>query len=184
MNPQARQELLALKAWHEAGREKSAAPSPPPRRATNRELLAQARDLALPPAQRSRAAETLRRQVRSLCAATLARQAPQVTPAELEDLVQETLVRLLQSPPATDPNPAYIARVAANLLIDSRRHRLRRGQERNPISLDDTEDGHTVDLPDPEAAVEETVLQQIERHRIVDHDPEGIRAAEHRRIGA
>lgn len=169
MNAQALQALQGLKAWHD-----QAAPKPTPtttvsaapKRQTNKELLAVIRDAQSTKRERDTAAELLRRQIKSLCAATLARQARTLAANELEDLTQEVVIRLLQSPAGTEPTGAYIARIATNLLIDRQRHLVRRGQDKPALSLDDTEEGETRDLPDPETRVEETVLARIQQRAI------------------
>lgn len=169
MNAQALQALQGLKAWHD-----QAAPKPTPtttvsaalKRQTNKELLAVIRNAQSSKRERDTAAELLRRQIKSLCAATLARQARMLAANELEDLTQEVVIRLLQSPAGTEPTGAYIARIATNLLIDRQRHLVRRGQDKLAVSLDDTEEGETRDLPDPETRVEETVLARIQQRAI------------------
>jgi RNA polymerase sigma factor (sigma-70 family) len=170
MNAQALNALQGLKAWHDQAAPKPvASPSSAPaasKRQTNKELLAVVRDTANSPRERDRAAETLRRQVKSLCAATLSRQSRVLSANELEDLTQEVVVRLLQSPEGTEPNAAYIARIATNLLIDRQRHLVRRGLDKPAVSLDDTEEGETRDLPDPSAQVEETVLMRIQQRNL------------------
>lgn len=172
MTPNALAQLQGLKAWDQERQKASIAPAvpataPTPRRQTNRELLATVRSHENTERVRDRAAETLRRQIKTLCAATLARQSRLLTANELEDLTQEVLVRLLQSPENTDPSPAYIARVATNLLIDRQRHLVRRGQEKQTLSLDDTVEGTAArEVADPEARVEETVLSRIQQRSL------------------
>lgn len=168
MNAQALNALQGLKAWHDQSTPRPAPVSAPtaPKRQTNRELLAVVRDEASSKRERDRAAEALRRQVKSLCAATLARQSRTLVANELEDLTQEVVIRLLQSPASTEPTGAYIARIATNLLIDRQRHLIRRGQDKQAFSLDDTEDGETRDLPDLETRVEESVLARIQQRAI------------------
>uniref|UniRef100_UPI00286A0803 hypothetical protein n=1 Tax=Armatimonas sp. TaxID=1872638 RepID=UPI00286A0803 len=103
MNVQALNALQGLKAWHD---EASSNPTPTitavasaaPKRQTNKELLAVVRDTASTKRERDLAGEQLRRQVKTLCAATLARQARTLLANELEDLTQEVVIRLLQSP--------------------------------------------------------------------------------------
>ncbi|WP_309721475.1 RNA polymerase sigma factor [Armatimonas sp.] len=174
MNAQALNALQGLKAWHDQA---ASAPAPvvsavsvpstvAPKRQTNKELLAVIRDDASTKAQRDRAAEQLRRQIKSLCAATLARQARTMLANELEDLTQEVVIRLLQSPASTEPTGAYITRIATNLLIDRQRHLIRRGQDKQALSLDDTEDGETRDVVDPEIRVEDGVLARIQQRAI------------------
>ena len=168
MNAQALNALQGLKAWHDQGAPKAAPTtvSAAPKRQTNKELLAVIRDTACSKREQDRAAEALRRQVKSLCAATLARQARTLAANELEDLTQEVVIRLLQSPAGTEPTGAYIARIATNLLIDRQRHLIRRGQDKPAFSLDDTEEGETRDLPDLETRVEESVLARIQQRAI------------------
>ncbi|WP_395094852.1 RNA polymerase sigma factor [Armatimonas sp.] len=168
MNAQALNALQGLKAWHDqaAPQPTQATVSAAPKRQTNTELLAVIRESANSKRERDVAAEMLRRQVKSLCAATLARQARTLLANELEDLTQEVVIRLLQSPASTEPTSAYIARIATNLLIDRQRHLVRRGQDKQAFSLDDTEDGETRDLPDLETRVEESVLARIQQRAI------------------
>ena len=170
MNAQALNALQGLKAWHDqaAPQPTQATISAAPKRQTNKELLAVIRESANSKRERDVAAEILRRQVKSLCAATLARQARTLMANELEDLTQEVVIRLLQSPASTEPTSAYIARIATNLLIDRQRHLVRRGQDKQAFSLDDTEDGETRDLPDLETRVEESVLVRIQQRAIRD----------------
>jgi RNA polymerase sigma factor (sigma-70 family) len=160
MEDSAKDRLLQLRAWKEQRKEVAAAP----RRATNRELLAVVRDTRTTDAERSRAADTLRRQIKTLCAAAISRCGDAtLSGGDLEDLTQDVLIRLLQSPESADPTPAYIAKVAANLLIDQRRHRARRGLNLAPVSLDEPEDGDgpAREFIDPEENVEETVLTRL-----------------------
>ena len=168
MNAQALNALQGLKAWHDqaAPQPTQATISAAPKRQTNKELLAVIRESANSKWERDVAAEMLRRQVKSLCAATLARQARTLMANELEDLTQEVVIRLLQSPASTEPTSAYIARIATNLLIDRQRHLVRRGQDKQAFSLDDTEDGETRDLPDLETRVEVSVLVRIQQRAI------------------
>ncbi|WP_395138742.1 RNA polymerase sigma factor [Armatimonas sp.] len=168
MNAQALNALQGLKAWHDqaAPQPTQATVSAAPKRQTNKELLAVIRESTNSKRERDVAAEMLRRQVKSLCAATLARQARTLMANELEDLTQEVVIRLLQSPASTEPTSAYIARIATNLLIDRQRHLVRRGQDKQAFSLDDTEDGETRDLPDLETRVEESVLARIQQRAI------------------
>ena len=169
MNVQALNALQGLKAWHD---EASPKPTPTitvtaaPKRQTNQELLAVVRSAASTKRERDLAGEQLRRQVKTLCAATLARQARTLLANELEDLTQEVVIRLLQSPATTEPTGSYIARIATNLLIDRQRHLIRRGQDKQVLSLDDTEDGETRDLPDLETRVEDTVIARIQQRAI------------------
>jgi RNA polymerase sigma-70 factor, ECF subfamily len=169
MNAQALQALQGLKAWHDQAAPKPAPTttvSAAPKRQTNKELLSVIRSAESSKRERDTAAELLRRQIKSLCAATLARQARMLAANELEDLTQEVVIRLLQSPAGTEPTGAYIARIATNLLIDRQRHLVRRGQDKQALSLDDTEEGETRDLPDTETRVEETVLARIQQRAI------------------
>lgn len=165
MTANALAQLQGLKAWDQQRQ----LPTPPqaPRRQTNRELLGVIRASDTNERERNRAAEQLRRQIKTLCAATLARQSRQLSANELEDLTQEVVVRLLQSPEGTDPSAAYIAKVATNLLIDRQRHLVRRGQEKQALSLDDTLEGSAArEVPDPAVCVEETVLDRIQQHSL------------------
>ena len=166
MTANALAQLQGLKAWDQQ-RQAVTAPPQAPRRQTNRELLRTIRAAGTSERERSRAAEQLRRQIKTLCAATLARQSRPLSANELEDLTQEVIVRLLQSPEGTDPSAAYIAKVATNLLIDRQRHLVRRGQEKQALSLDDTEEGTVArEVADPTARVEETVLDRIQQHSL------------------
>lgn len=137
------------------------APACPPARHTNRELLEIIRHGATERA-RSDAAETLRRQVRSLCAAALARGQRTLTAQEIDDLVQDVFLRLLQSPDGVDPSPAYLHRIAVNLLIDRHRRLARRGLDQPALSLDDPDSQVERTVADPAPGVEETVLGAIE----------------------
>lgn len=159
MEDSVKNRLLQLKAW----KDQQATPVAAPKRATNRELLAVMREARSTEAERSRAADGLRRQIKTLCAAAISRCGDAtLSGGELEDLTQEVLIRLLQSPETCDPTPAYIAKVAANLLIDQRRHRVRRGQNLAPLSLDaPVEDGPAHDVVDPDENVEEVVLSRL-----------------------
>ena len=145
-----------------------AAPATPARK-TNRELLDIARSEKSPGVERDRAAETLRRQLKTLCAATLSRRGDGFTSGELEDLTQDVFLRLLQSSTEADPTAAYIARIAANLLIDKRRHAVRRGQNQALLSLDETVvDGPARDVVDPSENVEESVLTRLNNRALRD----------------
>lgn len=134
---------------------------PRPARSTNGELLEAVR-CAPTERARSAAAETLRRQVRSLCAAALARSGRGLSAQELDDLVQDVFLRLLQSPAGTDPSPAYIHRIAANLLIDQHRHLARRGQDQVVQSLDDADGEAERTAAASGPGVEESVLAALE----------------------
>jgi RNA polymerase sigma factor (sigma-70 family) len=159
MEDSVKNRLLQLRTW----KEQQAPPPAAPKRATNRELLAIMRDGCTTEAERSRAADTLRRQIKALCAAAISRCGDAtLSGGELEDLTQDVLIRLLQSPETCDPTPAYVAKVAANLLIDRRRHRVRRGQNLAPLSLDEpVEDGPSRDVIDPDENVEDMVLSRL-----------------------
>jgi RNA polymerase sigma factor (sigma-70 family) len=171
MNVQALNALQGLKAWHDEASPKPAlaitatAPAAP-KRQTNKELLAVVRSTESTKRERDLAGEQLRRQVKTLCAATLARQARTLLANELEDLTQEVVIRLLQSPASTEPTGAYIARIATNLLIDRQRHLIRRGQDKQALSLDDTEEGETRDVVDLETRVEDSVIARIQQRAI------------------
>lgn len=149
--------LNSLQSLHRERR----AEAPAPARHTNRELLEKIRHGASERV-RSDAAETLRRQVRSLCAAALARGQRNLTAQEIDDLVQDVFVRLLQSPEGVDPSPAYLHRIAVNLLIDRHRRLARRGLDQTPVSLDDPDSEVERTAADPSPGVEETVLGAIE----------------------
>ena len=160
MDIRATQRLHDLKAWKDRQNALPVAPATPARK-TNRELLAVIRSEASG-VERDRAAETLRRQLKTLCAATLSRRSDGFTSGELEDLTQDVFLRLLQSSTSADPTPAYIVRIAANLLIDKRRHAVRRGQNQATLSLDETiEGGPARDVVDPSEGVEDSVLTRL-----------------------
>ncbi len=163
MEDSVKSKLLGLKSWKAEQATTPVAASAAPRRATNRELLATIRSERTTEVERSRAADTLRRQIRTLCAAAISRCGDaSLSGGELEDLTQDVLIRLLQCPTACDPTPAYVAKVAANLLIDQRRHRSRRGQNLAPLSLDEpVEDGPARDVIDPDECVEDKVLARL-----------------------
>ncbi|MBC8104366.1 MAG: RNA polymerase sigma factor [Cytophagales bacterium] len=135
-----------------------------PKRESNRELLDRAMNAATD-RERNRAAETLRRQIKSLCAAVVDRHTSALTSQEVEDLTQEVFLRLLTSQAGNvgeavvDPTPAYIARVAVNLLIDRRRSLKRRGLDQLPASVED--EAMAATLRDPSPSVEETVLGRL-----------------------
>lgn len=137
------------------------ATTPRPARSTNGELLEAVRSATTERA-RSAAAETLRRQVRSLCAAALARSSNRLSAQELDDLVQDVFLRLLQSPAGTDPSPAYVHRIATNLLIDQHRHLARRGQDQVVQSLDDADSEAERTAADTAPGVEESVIAAME----------------------
>lgn len=135
-----------------------------PKRESNRELLDKAMN-ATAEWQRNRAAETLRRQIKTLCASVVDRHTSALTSQEVEDLTQEVFLRLLTSQKGNvgeavvDPTPAYIARVAVNLLIDRRRSLKRRGLDQIPASVED--EVVTATLRDPNPSVEDTVLLNL-----------------------
>lgn len=146
------------------------ATQPAVRRETNGELLQRARHGATA-RERDRAAETLRRQIKTLCAAVIDRHTSALTAQEAEDLTQEVFIRLLTSAAASErenqvlePTPAYISRIAVNLLIDQRRFLDRRGLSTPGPSLDDAEAG--VSIPDPREGVEEGVVGRFHRHQV------------------
>ena len=144
----------------------TASPEAPsaPKRESNRELLDKAMN-ATAEWQRNRAAETLRRQIKSLCAAVVDRHTSALTSQEVEDLTQEVFLRLLTSQAGNvgeavvDPTPAYIARIAVNLLIDRRRFLKRRGLDQIPASVED--EVVTATLRDPNPSVEDAVLGRL-----------------------
>ncbi len=135
-----------------------------PRRETNRELLHRARN-GKTAYERSDAAEALRRQIKSLCAAVVDRHTAHLTASEVEDLTQDVLIRLLQcqggetAASLPDPTPAYIARVAVNLLIDQRRFLRRRGLEKAAVSVE--ESGDALTIRDPAPSVESEVIGRM-----------------------
>lgn len=159
-----------------AARSAATAPSTPattaatPRRETNGELLLRARNAATA-RERDRAAEMLRRQIKTLCAAVIDRHTSVLTAQEAEDLTQEVFIRLLTSAASAEkegqvlePTPAYISRIAVNLLIDQRRFLDRRGLSTPGPSLDDAEAG--VSIPDPSEGIEEGVVGRFHRHQV------------------
>ena len=111
MELNAMQRLHELKAWKDRqpasvhSAPVVARPSAPatPARKTNRELLTVIRSEKSSNVERNRAAETLRRQLKTLCAATLSRRGDGFTSGELEDLTQDVFLRLLQSSTDADP---------------------------------------------------------------------------------
>jgi len=117
-----------LHGLHTARRSES-----PPRIVTNGELLRSARTAPSATA-RNLAADALRRRIRSLCAAVLARNAPSIGSDDLDDMVQDVLVRLLANPEITEPSMSYIQTIAQHLLIDRYRRRHRRGQDGPTVS--------------------------------------------------
>ena len=133
---------------------------PQERRATNRELLEAVRN-APTAAERDRAADALRRQIKSLCAAIIDRQNSALTAQEVEDLTQEVLLRLLQSRSVetVDPTPAYLHRIATNVLIDHLRFLKRRGLTA-PTAGPESE-AEMARLADPRPSVEEEALGRI-----------------------
>jgi len=136
----------------------------PVRRETNRELLDRAMN-APTERERNRAAETLRRQIKTLCAAVVDRYTSALTSQEVEDMTQEVFVRLLTSQAGNageavvEPTPAYISRIAVNLIIDRRRHLKRRGLEQLPASVED--EALAATLRDARPSVEETVVDRM-----------------------
>lgn len=138
------------------------------RRETNRELLTKVLTAATS-RERDRAAETLRRQIKTVCAAAIDRYGGRnLSAQESEDLTQEVFLRLLQAgrcddaapqEATIDPSPAYISRIAVNLLIDRQRFMKRRGLSQPGLSLEEN-DGATL-IPDPHPSVEELVVGQM-----------------------
>ena len=117
--------------------------------------------------ERSRAAEELRRRIKTQCAAALDRYTSQLTAQEADDLTQDVLVRLLSAGDDTAPaelSAAYIGRVAVNLLIDKRRRLDRRGLGKPSVSLDDSE--AAIAIPDPAPAVEEDVIGKFHQYQL------------------
>ena len=136
-------------------------------RASNRTCLAQVRTSG-DAAARERAASLLRRQCRALCAAVIARKAAGLSADAIEDLTQDVLIRLLRSPEGTDPSPAYIETIAANVLIDRHRHRERRGLAGANVSLDDPDAVEFVALADPDADTENTALARASYDGLIE----------------
>jgi RNA polymerase sigma-70 factor (ECF subfamily) len=152
------QELSSLRGWV-----KQTKPADAPRRLTNRELLERATG-ASDARERSRAADELLRQVKSLAAAMVDQRTRALTANEIDDLAQEVMIRLLQTGTrggAIDPTPAYIGRILTNLLIDQVRHLKRRGLEKGGVSVEDSYEAAAV--PDPQPSVESSVLGRMRR---------------------
>lgn len=167
-SPQVVSGLRDLRQRIGARQETAALPAPTKRRETNQELLQKALTAACP-RERDRAAETLRRQIKSLCAAVIDRYAgSRLSAQEVEDLAQEVLLRLLTtgkedavSAVTVDPSPAYVTRIAVNLLIDRQRFQKRRGLNAPAVSLDDSYEAASV--PDTRLSVEEDVVTRLYR---------------------
>ena len=138
---------------------------PAERRQTNRELLDAARN-GRTSAERSRAADALRRQIKSQCAALIDQQFRYLVGQEVEDLTQEVLLRLLQSRTvdAVDPTPAYLRRIATNVVIDYLRSCKRRGLDGPSVCLDEV--GEAISVPDPSPSVEDEVLGNLQVQEI------------------
>ncbi|MES2463125.1 MAG: RNA polymerase sigma factor [Armatimonadota bacterium] len=167
MTPDAGARVMLSGLRQRIGSGASATPSEAPvapKRESNRELLDKAMN-ATAEWQRNRAAETLRRQIKTLCAAVVDRHTSALTSQEVEDLTQEVFLRLLTSQAGNigeavvDPTPAYIARIAVNLLIDRRRFLKRRGLDQIPASVED--EVVTATLRDPNPSVEDAVLGRL-----------------------
>ncbi len=162
-----------------------AVPAPPPRRRTNGELLAIVVSPVASPRAQSDAAEALWRNIRPLCAAAIDRHTAALTAQEAEDLAQEVFLRLLRAartategrlsagaaaPDAApiEPTPAYLSRIAVNVLIDQRRSLHRRGLDQPvaaPAGSDESADPfHAV--PDPAPAPEDDVIERLHRCEI------------------
>ena len=152
----------------EAAPAPAAQPVVRPTRQSNGELLHAARH-GRTASEQNRAAEELRRRVKTLCAAALDRYTGHLTAQEADDLTQDVLVRLLSA--ASDEGktpievtPAYIQRVAVNHLIDQRRRLDRRGLNKPGLSVDDTE--AAIALPDPYARVEDEVVGKFHQYQL------------------
>ena len=157
--------LAALRARVVTG-EPTAAPQP--KRAANADLLHMARH-GKTAGERDRAAEELRRRVKTLCAAALDRYTSHLTAQEADDLTQDVLVRLLCA--ANDENAvpveistAYIGRVAVNLLIDKRRSLDRRGLNKPGVSVDDCE--AAIAIPDPAPTPAQAVADSFHEYQL------------------
>lgn len=133
---------------------------PAERRRTNRELLDAARN-ARTSADRSRAADALRRQIKAQCAALIDHQFRYLVGHEVEDLTQEVFLRLLQSRTveAIDPTPAYLRRIATNVVIDYLRSCKRRGLDGPSVNFDEA--GEAGNVPDPSPSVEDEALGHL-----------------------
>jgi RNA polymerase sigma factor (sigma-70 family) len=149
----------------------------PTRRRTNGELLAIVVSPVASPRAQSDAAEALWRNIRPLCAAAIDRHTAALTAQEAEDLVQEVFLRLLRAARSSaeaapagapiEPTPAYLSRIAVNVLIDQRRSLHRRGLDQ-PVTVS-AEDGsgdplHAV--PDPSPAPEDDVIERLHQRDI------------------
>ncbi|MBC8143398.1 MAG: sigma-70 family RNA polymerase sigma factor [Armatimonadetes bacterium] len=140
------------------------APATATPRQTNAELLAATRH-GKTNSEKNRAAEELRRRIKTLCAAALDRYTSQLTAQEADDLTQEVMVRLLcTTDEAAEITGAYISRVAVNLLIDKRRALDRRGLNKPGVSVDDCE--AAVAIPDPAPTPEQSLTQNFESFRL------------------
>ncbi len=149
-----------------AGAAVSAPETATPRRATNAELLARTRN-GKTEGEKNRAAEELRRRVKTLCAAALDRYTGHLTAQEADDLTQDVMVRLLCAGDENAPGeitPAYVQRVAVNLLIDKRRHLDRRGLNKPGISVDDSE--AAIAVPDPRPTPAETAASKFQEYQL------------------
>ncbi len=138
--------------------------APAPVRQSNAELLAATRH-GKTASEKNRAAEELRRRIKTLCAAALDRYTSQLTAQEADDLTQEVIVRLLcTSDETAEITSSYISRVAVNLLIDKRRALDRRGLNKPGVSVDDCE--AAIALPDPAPTPEQSLAANFDSFRL------------------
>jgi len=123
--------------------------------------------------KRDEAAKQLALRLRSHCAAVLCRHNPRLDPEQLEDLVQDLIVRLLSSPVECDPSPAYLQTAAHHLLIDQYRRLRRRGQDSKPVSFEEWNEQFGLDIVDQAAGPEEIAVESVAavelRRRIARH---------------
>ncbi len=148
------------------GAEAASALPATPRRASNAELLAASRN-GKTTSERNRAAEELRRRVKTLCAAALDKYTSHLTSQEADDLTQDVMVRLLCASEENGPvdiSASYVQRVAVNLLIDKRRALDRRGLNKPGISVDDSE--AAIAVPDPSPTPAETVASKFQSYQL------------------
>lgn len=94
-------------------------------RFTNAELLLRART-GSSDAVRSRAASALRQRITGIVWSIAALHVG-LTNEDREDITQDTLLKLINSPSIDDPHPAYIKRIVSNIVIDRHRHAASRG---------------------------------------------------------
>ena len=160
--------LSALRARVVTGETAPAPVAAQPKRAGNAELLQAARH-GKTATERDRAAEELRRRVKTLCAAALDRYTSHLTAQEADDLTQDVLMRLLCAASDEESAPveisaSYIGRVAVNLLIDKRRSLDRRGLNKLGVSVDDCE--AAIAIPDPAPIPADQVADSFHEYQL------------------